>query len=447
MGKRFLERGSHAINSAMERFFGSLGYWVSGRPRVVVIVCLLFTFLFMIGFKDFVMLSDPEDLFTPSEATVLDDDNWHKWFEELPLGVPEEGNGRVLEELDPTIASERVITGDGGGIWNEGANRMAKQLQMYGFDPANLSEDFDDEDHPYAKAIENYGRPSMQQRTLRMLLDYGEQAWVDRSLCHMDNVIVYRPPETASSVDFLENNAEHVRAAIEIQLNVIDHFGLEKVCWAYHSQPRIKGIGECWDWNLATFDADSDRIGTLSECIKHNRILESTFMSGVEKNVNTGRLTQVTGLYTSFRMKISQPEILEVDQYITSQETDDVHMAPIGWAGINNSIYAALIHDMPYTLGPILILLIYVSHIFYRNNSDSHMTLAYAGIANVFMAVLSGIGLTLAWGTGFTALHICAVYITLGIGIDDAFIITAAVYDTQKQLGKFGNEEIRRRVR
>ncbi|GMH52187.1 hypothetical protein TrRE_jg9523 [Triparma retinervis] len=254
-------------------------------------------------------------------------------------------------------------------------------------------------------------------------------------------------PETASSSNFLEDDSKHLRLSIEIQLNLVDHFGFGKVCWTNESQPRISGVGSCWGWDLARFDEDEDRIGTLSECIKFDKYIESMYMAGVEKDRNSGRLTKLTGVFTSYEMLISQPEIKAIDDFIMTHQTDEVHLGTIGWTGINNAIYSALIHDMPFMLGPVIILTVYVSHIFYRKGNDSHMSLAFTGIANVFMAVISGIGLTLSWGTGFTALHVCAVYITLGIGIDDAFIITAAVYGTQKQLGKFGNEEIRRRVR
>ena len=437
--KELLERGSHAINSAMETFFGNLGYLVGQWPRFTILCCLIFTMGCGLGFSKFVMISDPEDLFTPAQAIVIDDERWSTWFEqEIPQGVPEEGRRELRSWTDTHIGLE------GGGLvrGRSSSNGMERQLEMYGFEADHFLINYG-QDHAYSRLNRATGE-ELQQR--RGLLDYREHDFINEHECQYDNVMMFRP-ETASSTDFLEDNAKNMRLMIEIQLNVIDHFGLDKVCWDLDSQPRIFGVGSCWQWDLARFDEDVDRIGTLSKCIKHDQYLEANFMAGVEKDRTTGRLTQLLGIFTSMNMNIAQIEIEAVDRYIMSHESDQVHLGTIGWASINNAIFGALIHDMPFIFGPVIILTVYVSHIFYRKGNDSHMSLAFTGIANVFMAVISGIGLTLSWGTGFTALHVCAVYITLGIGIDDAFIITAAVYGTQKQLRKFGDEEIRRRVK
>ena len=106
--------------------------------------------------------------------------------------------------------------------------------------------------------------------------------------CHVDNIMMFRP-ETASSSNFLEDDSKHLRLSIEIQLNLVDHFGFGKVCWTNESQPRISGVGSCWGWDLARFDEDEDRIGTLSECIKFDKYIESMYMAGVEKVSRRGR--------------------------------------------------------------------------------------------------------------------------------------------------------------
>jgi hypothetical protein len=52
------------------------------------------------------------------------------------------------------------------------------------------------------------------------------------------------------------------------------------------------------------------------------------------------------------------------------------------------------------------------------------------------------------WGSPFTAMHICALYITLGVGVDDAFIIAAAIHsDDNKEPGKSGLEETKRQIK
>ena len=255
----------------------------------------------------------------------------------------------------------------------------------------------------------------------------------------------YRPPETATTVNMMENNLEHVRFGIEAMHRIANKFP-EYICWS-NNQPYLSGIGKCWGWSLETFDADTDRSSTLKNCLKTHRDYESRFMSNVEKNFNNGEIKSFSGYFLYTQWLLSPPEMVHIDDYFNVMGTDQVGVALISWSSINNAIYGALIHDMPYIAGPIFILMAYVGHVFYRKNNESHMSLAVAGIGNVFMAVAAGIGITLWTGTAFTAMHVCAVYITLGIGIDDAFIITAAVYDTEKEYGKYGETEIRRRVK
>jgi len=463
-----LERCSEAINSKMEAFFGECGYWVAGRPKTVMFAALAFTVVSCLGFSHFVMISDPEDLFTPKEAEVIDDKKWDDWFWAQDKGIPQSGRkvkeatssfeSWLLEEGRTATRHEDDLAGaDPSQVWG---------MAAYGFGIDALQEaHVYDNSHPanvLRRAIQggagadesadddlgDAGQAWLSDRELEVAKwdgqDHPDTPYID-DVCHAQNFMFYKPPETATSVNMMDNNLEYVRFGIEAMQKIADKFP-EYICWK-NNRPYLSGIGKCWDWSLETFDADTDRSTTLKTCLKTHRDYEFRFMSDVEKNLNNGEIKSFTGYFLNTQWLLSPPEMVHIDDYFKKMGTDEVGVALISWTSINNAIYGALIHDMPYIAGPIFILMAYVGHVFYRKNNESHMSLAVAGIANVFMAVGAGIGLTLWTGTAFTAMHVCAVYITLGIGIDDAFIITAAVYDTEKEYGKYGETEIRRRVK
>ena len=114
-------------------------------------------------------------------------------------------------------------------------------------------------------------------------------------------------------------------------------------------------------------------------------------MSSVEKNLNSGEVQYFTGYFFYSQWKLSSPsEMTDIDDLFNPIGTDQVGVALISWSTINNAIYGALIHDMPFVAGPIFILMVsfsasrestrsgsdaflsqaYVGHVFYRKNNE-----------------------------------------------------------------------------
>ena len=172
--KGLLERGSHVINLAMENFFGNLGYQVGHWPRLTICCCLIFTVGCGAGFTKFVMVSDPEEMFTPAKAIVLDDDQWSTWFQELPSGVPDQSRN-LLSWKDTQVGAEgRKKLAGGDGV----ATGMDRQLEMYGFKPDHFFSELG-EDHPYSRLLRGQsargGAIGGGESQRRHLVDYGEQ--------------------------------------------------------------------------------------------------------------------------------------------------------------------------------------------------------------------------------------------------------------------------------
>jgi hypothetical protein len=184
------------------------------------------------------------------------------------------------------------------------------------------------------------------------------------------------------SVNFVDNNAEHVRAilvAMDALATHFEHFWVESK----------SGIGSCWGWDLATFDADPDRVLTMSECARHDGE-QLLFSSNLVRDPNTFVIESVEGFFVHLTWRVEHYEITDVDMYFFAIDLGpEVGKSTISWAAINNEIYAALTHDLPYLVFPLLILVSYVSLVFYRPGPDSHTALAWGAIVNVYVAALT----------------------------------------------------------
>ncbi|GMH96973.1 hypothetical protein TrVE_jg4543 [Triparma verrucosa] len=453
-----LERVSHFINDKMEVFFGEIGYRVAGRPKLTLSCSVLFTLITCLGFSKFLMLTDPEVLFSPHDAQVVQDRKWGDWFWLHPTGV--QYNRRLGENEEENEFGSNYYDND---YYDTPQNKIHNSdskadkytsLTAYGFDASSGWNDLEENmkvmnSFATATAGATVGEAKKYEHPLRHLSEWDEEhedsPWYNDA-CERNNFMFFRPPETAKSTNFMDEDLKYIRDAMQIIIDAAREFP-QYVCWKDNKLYMEGGAGSCWDWSVEVFDADPDPKQTFTDCYRQDVNLQTLFVSGVERNPNSGEIYSVEGLFFSSFWMISEMDISIIDNWFLKQGNEEIETSVISWAAINSGIYGALIHDMPYMAGPIIILIVYVGHVFCRKDNDSHMSLSIAGIVNVFMAVAAGIGLTLWMDTAFTAMHICAVYITLGIGIDDAFIITAAVYDTEKELGKYGEVEIKRRVK
>ena len=172
----------------------------------------------------------------------------------------------------------------------------------------------------------------------------------------------------------MDEDLKYIRDAMQIIIDAAREFP-QYVCWKDNKLYMEGGAGSCWDWSVEDFDADPDPKQTFTDCYRQDVNLQTLFVSGVERNPNSGEIYSVEGLFFSSFWMISEMDISIIDNWFLKQGNEEIETSVISWAAINSGIYGALIHDMPYMAGPIIILIVYVGHVFYRKDNDSHMSL------------------------------------------------------------------------
>ena len=124
----FLEMLSLKINSRMESFFATFARLIALHPSKTILLSLAFTLLSLLGYLNFSIVVDPEQLFTPREAICLDDQRWSDWFVKLPVGVPGVGVEQGWELGGRRMAYDTV---EGGETGREGKRDL---LHYHGFE-------------------------------------------------------------------------------------------------------------------------------------------------------------------------------------------------------------------------------------------------------------------------------------------------------------------------
>ena len=88
------------------------------------------------------------------------------------------------------------------------------------------------------------------------------------------------------------------------------------------------------------------------------------FASNPVRDKNTFSITSVEGFFIHVTYRIEHSDMPPIDEFYLALETDpEVGKHLLSWASINNEIYAALIHDLPYVVLPLIILVSYVSFV------------------------------------------------------------------------------------
>uniref|UniRef100_A0A6U4II24 SSD domain-containing protein n=2 Tax=Phaeomonas parva TaxID=124430 RepID=A0A6U4II24_9STRA len=202
-----------------------------------------------------------------------------------------------------------------------------------------------------------------------------------------------------------------------------------------------------WQYDRDTFEADADWVGTLSaidiaDGFVFSGTLEVDDVMGTYARDGTGRLTSLRALRMTWMIEEnlvkdglseSDPvaEDFEEDFYDYTNDFDptadgDMH-SETDWrfnAVISEAFdFDALLSAVSYTL-----LTIYACVVMSTNNwVHSRSVLGLVAVGTVGCSIVSGFGFCLAIGVPFSLVVNSVVFVMLGLGVDDAFVIMDAL--------------------
>jgi predicted RND superfamily exporter protein len=371
--KSVLQRLSNRIHGSIHGGFYRLGRFCSERPGTVILVCFLFALAGGSGWSQVSVEDRPEMLYTPGGSQAFKDKKWT----EATFGYG-------------IRAYSVYATKRGGGNLLAGGSK------------AGLHDLFRVQD-------------AIEQTTAEATVDG------TKSVNGLADLCVPRPGAAANA-------------------------GVAKCARS--------GTLAFWQFSSAQLAGDADVLSTVSQAsvadccalgagnIVHKQVLGSQTPAPAS-SATTGAGAFVLTFYLKNEL-IQEEEGAElvdpradawekkVDARLRSAEfratLDVLDLHPFSTAAWDESAEGALMNDLSKVFAAYLIVLAYAAYVLSQNNCvGSHANLALFCVGCVLLAVWCGFGIVIWCGVPYTFVVNSAIFLLLGLGVDDAFVIMAAV--------------------
>ena len=416
-----IEQSSDIINGCFEAFFSQLARLVTWLPKVTILVTVLLVACSLIDITSLKLVSDPEVIFVADNSLVSLDQAWEdRVFRNGRKGPP---------RRNETIDGDNDNEDDDDFVFKQSlAACMAERAQGGGG----------------SRELEEYRRDIDDKQRMRRLKQHKDGASSSSFFIAMKE-----ENENEDGQNLLQNNGDHLIILFDIIEKVEMDPILQEVCNDVESGGcKFLGVHQCWNTTSQqstlspreNFLRDTDRSQTLGVCLE----CDNGKLNGLAMNVHKmdsdddddgddGSLKiDLVRMETLIPRKYGKKMAKYIDSLVLSINDEDTHsdlrISSISYGSLEYEIYDALEHDLPFIVLPIIILAVYTSWIFHRSDRSSHMGMAFLAIFSIILAIAFTTGVTIFAGSPFTALNAVAVFITFGIGIDDAFIIAAATH-------------------
>ncbi|CAM9341129.1 unnamed protein product, partial [Heterosigma akashiwo] len=201
------------------------------------------------------------------------------------------------------------------------------------------------------------------------------------------------------------------------------------------------GILAYWNWNRTQFEQDSDMFSTLSQVATDccspsdaNSVVELGSVAGGLSfpELTTGSVTSIQAFRLEWYLTAGIKGRKEVEagmlEILRGFKSPGVVLHPWNSVAEESEQAAAVAGDMPLMLAACILLTVYTCIMMARRHPvKSQSYLGVVGVFGVCLSIMAGFGLVMAIGTPFSLIVNSVVFVALGLGIDDDFVIMEAV--------------------
>jgi len=210
-----------------------------------------------------------------------------------------------------------------------------------------------------------------------------------------------------------------------------------------HGECAKSGILGYWNWNRTQFEQDPDIYSTLSQAapdccslLGASNIQLESVAGGLSFAEATGSVTGaeafrlVWHLTTDAQGDAGRKEVeARMLETLRGLESQSMVFYPWSFLAEIEEAEAAVIGDIPFMITATVLLGVYTCIMMTRRHpvqSQGHM--GAVGVFGVGLSIMAGFGLVMAIGTPFSLACNSVIFLTLGLGIDDDFVILEAVH-------------------
>lgn len=220
------------------------------------------------------------------------------------------------------------------------------------------------------------------------------------------------------------------------------------VSWEQSNNCQKDGILALWDWNRTTFELDQDVLATINNasaiadcCSPSTRTVEVERVAAKLRYDENGRIVSAGSLRLAFYLQNdindkSREDTVTVrlerkfdrrlrNDFDNSPSWD--RLLPITPAGVSDNVSDAFDSDRLFINLSFVFIIAYAFLALYKRRSPkSRGLLGLCAVLTVMLSVSAAFGIAIACGVIFSATSTIAMYLVLGIGLDDAFVICGA---------------------
>lgn len=240
-----------------------------------------------------------------------------------------------------------------------------------------------------------------------------------------------------------------VRALFEIHEKTVkagDGDGAIEGCAARndYGNPIWEGPLAYWNYSRGDFEADADWRRTLARKRTEDRYgvtqrngakivpqiasLER-LVGGVERTgdeITGARAFQVRyKLHGDCPDSVSRAADAAIEKLSPARNELDCYVR--SHTSYRDAVYDAIWHDLLLVVASLALLVVFATVCFARGRARTRSLVGVAALASVLLALVAAFGLWMACGGYFHSLMAAAIFMTLGLGVDDAFVIVGAV--------------------
>jgi len=209
-----------------------------------------------------------------------------------------------------------------------------------------------------------------------------------------------------------------------------------------------KGILAFWDWNRTKLEADTNIIATVNSYIKTDCCdPDSRFVSlpsvAAKYEYTDDTITHVGALYFAFYLKSSLNQKSRDDPHARRLESRfDKKLRRGRWQyfknpkpltrwGFGKNSSSAFDFDRAFINAAIIAIILYAFFALYdgRRPDRSRGVLGLGAVLCVILSTAAAFGLCIGFGLSFSPSTGIAIFLVLGIGLDDSFVIISTVDD------------------
>jgi len=210
-----------------------------------------------------------------------------------------------------------------------------------------------------------------------------------------------------------------------------------------------------WGYDRATFDADKDIMATInsitSDCCGFGPFVSIDRVFGSTNSMEQGKITRAGAMNMNFFLDQDRVALVEGepanDQKAMKWETafaklvrndkarkeSNLAFHPITAASFDEAVDGTFAADGMLVSISYMVITAYASYVLWKNNNVlSEASLGPLCVLCVGLAVVAGFGLVMLFRP-FSLVVNSVVFVMLGIGVDDAFVILASIERVEKE--------------